>query len=263
MAMPNPVQDLAANFEDAGRAPSGGGRLNPGQVARYREQGFLAFQAPVFSPDRFTGLKTLFEELVERYGANDLDMIHIREPRLLDFLLSDDVVSLVAPLIGPDIGLWSSHFISKPPRVGRITPWHEDRAYWDGRISSMDDIVTVWLALDAADIGNGSMGVIPGSHRQSGWSYEDVDIGDATFDIRIKPGEFDEQQAFFFTLNPNECSLHDARIIHGAHANRSERRRAGYTMRYFPTTSSVPAASDHKLWLVRGRDHAGNSYVNA
>ena len=49
----------------------------------------------------------------------------------------------------------------------------------------------------------------------------------------------DEAQAVYFELKPDECSLHEARIIHGARANTSDKRRAGYTMRYFPTTTKV------------------------
>ncbi|GAB4412468.1 MAG: hypothetical protein OHK0039_18510 [Bacteroidia bacterium] len=41
------------------------------------------------------------------------------------------------------------------------------------------------------------------------------------------------RQAVWFELKHGECSLHDARIIHGAPANHSDRRRCGYTMRYF------------------------------
>jgi ectoine hydroxylase-related dioxygenase (phytanoyl-CoA dioxygenase family) len=71
----------------------------------------------------------------------------------------------------------------------------------------------------------------------------------------------------YFTLQPNECGLHEVRIIHGARANTSDKRRAGYTMRYFPTTCRVvaehPDNREHKLWLARGRDHAGNRHENA
>ncbi|MCU0315700.1 MAG: phytanoyl-CoA dioxygenase family protein [Fimbriimonadaceae bacterium] len=65
---------------------------------------------------------------------------------MLEFLLHNSVHDLVESLVGPDIGLWSSHFISKPPRTGKKTPWHEDSAYWAGRISTMENVVTVWLA---------------------------------------------------------------------------------------------------------------------
>ena len=252
-----------------GTATRSTGRLTPEQVAQYERDGYVLFRQPVFSPDRFAQLKAIFEEDLLRWGEDDLDRIHFRDERLLPFLLADEVLDLVEPVVGPDIGLWSSHFISKPPRTGTATPWHEDSTYWKGRVSTMAGICTLWLALDETTPENGCMAVIPGTHQNGFSDYEPVDPASNLFGTQIKPEQVDESQAVYFVLQPNECSLHEARLIHGARANTSDRRRAGYTLRYFPTTSKVhldgdnPFWSTHKLWLARGRDHAGNRYENA
>lgn len=239
-------------------------RLTPEQIAQYERDGYTLFRQPVFPPDKFARLRALFEENLAREGYDGLDMIHVRDPRLLEFLLSDEILDLVEPLVGPDIGLWASHFIAKPPRTGKATPWHEDSAYWQGRVSTMAGICTVWLALDAATPENGCMKVIPGS-QQGGFSeYEAVDTAGNIFPTQIKPEAIAEDQAVYFALQPNQCSLHEARIIHGADPNLSDMRRAGYTLRYFPTTSRVIPERNHghKIWLARGVDHAGNHYEN-
>jgi ectoine hydroxylase-related dioxygenase (phytanoyl-CoA dioxygenase family) len=182
---------------------------------------------------------------------------------LLEFLLSDEVADLVEPIVGPNIALWSSHFICKDPFTGRATPWHEDSAYWEGRFSGYDNIVTVWLALDRSTRENGCMRVIPGSHTGGFSQYEPVDRAQNTFGSRIK--DVDEDHAVYFELEPGECSLHDARIIHGATANTSPLRRCGYTMRYIPTSLKVIPEKNPgwKMWLLRGTDLAGNTYENA
>ena len=238
-------------------------RLNADQCANFERTGYLQFHQPVFSDDKFARLKAIFEEDLLRFTEQELDMIHTRDERLLEFLLADEVLGLVEPLIGPNIGLWASHLICKPPLMGKATPWHEDSSYWNGRVSTMEGIVTVWLAIDIATPENGSMGVIPGSHKNGFSQYEPVDTTDNIFSSQVKPDQFDESQAVYFSLEPNECSLHEARIIHGAQANTSPHRRAGYTMRYFPTSSQVYAERNpgHKLWLARGKDVAGNPFV--
>ncbi|MBV9852417.1 MAG: phytanoyl-CoA dioxygenase family protein [Armatimonadetes bacterium] len=240
-------------------------RLTPEQVAQYQRDGYVLFHQPVFALDKFQRLKAIFEEDLARYGDENLDTIHFRDARLLEFLLSDEVLDLVEPVVGPDIGLWSSHFISKAPRVGKATPWHEDSSYWNGRISTMAGICTVWLAVDEATPENGCMKVIPGSQHNGFSEYEAVDTAGNIFPTQIKPEAIDENKAVYFSLQPDQCSLHEARIIHGADPNTSEKRRAGYTMRYFPTTSKIfPERNPgHKLWLARGVDHAGNIYENA
>jgi hypothetical protein len=62
-----------------------------------------------------------------------------------------------------------------------------------------------------------------------------------------------------------EASLHDGRIVRRAPANIGQHRRAGYTVRYFSADIRViPEANPgHRLWLARGRDRAGNTYVSA
>src|SRR5690606_7428508 len=112
--------------------------------------------------------------------------------------------------------------------------------YWKGRLDRYDKIVTVWLAIDRSTRENGCMRVIPGTHRNGFSEYEDVDTSRHVFHQQIKnPDALDVGKAVDFELEPNECSLHDARIIHGAEANTSPYRRCGYTMRYFSTELKV------------------------
>ncbi len=242
------------------------GRLSPAQVEQYGRDGYTLFHQPVFAPDKFARLQAIFEEDLATYGEENLDTIHFRDARLLEFLLCDEVLDLVEPLVGPDIGLWSSHFISKPPFTGKATPWHEDSTYWSGRISTMEGIVTVWLALDRATRENGCMAVIPGTQEGGFSQYEGVDTQNNIFNSQIKADQFDASRAVYFELEPNGCSLHEARIIHGAEANTSPLRRAGYTMRYFPLTTQIfpdhPHNQIHKLWRARGVDRAGNTFQN-
>ncbi|WP_313639087.1 phytanoyl-CoA dioxygenase family protein [Paenibacillus sp.] len=238
---------------------------NKQKVDFYQNNGYFLHKKQLFSADKMSKLQTIFEEQLAQKGSklsDELDTPHFRDERLLEYLLSDEVLDLVEPFIGPNIGLWSSHFISKEPFTGRPTPWHEDSAYWNGRLSSFEKIITVWLALDRSSEENGCMRVIPGTHRNGFSEYEDVDSKNNLFASQIK--NVDESKAVNFELEPGECSLHDSRIIHGAKANTSPYRRCGYTMRYFSTEAKVDLEknANHKVWLARGKDIAGNPFVN-
>lgn len=240
--------------------------LTEDQITQYREQGYTLQKKQLFAPEKMQKLTDIFEEqwaLVGRKLNSELDTPHFRDERLLEFLLSDEVLDLVEPLIGPNIGLWSSHFICKEPLIGKQTPWHEDSAYWNGRLSRFDGIVTVWLAIDRSNRENGCMRVIPGTHNNGFSEYENVDEGENIFSTEIK--KIDESKAIYFELEPGECSLHDSRIIHGAPPNKSPNRRCGYTMRYFSTEAQVIPDKNpgFKVWLARGKDIAGSDFVNA
>ncbi|NQX58745.1 phytanoyl-CoA dioxygenase family protein [Paenibacillus qinlingensis] len=236
-------------------------KISESGAAQYQEKGYYLYKQQLFSEDKLNRIESIFDDHLREKGSklsDELDRPHIRDPRLLEFLLSDEVLDVVEPIIGPNIALWSSHFICKDPYVGRATPWHEDSAYWKGRASSFENIVTVWLAIDRSNKENGCMRVIPGTHAGGFSDYEKIDASTNTFDTQIKG--VDESAAVYFELERGECSLHDSRIIHGATANESPFRRCGYTMRYFSADTKV--LDKREIWLARGKDLAGNVYQN-
>jgi hypothetical protein len=84
------------------------------------------------------------------------------------------VLDLVESVIGPDIALFSSHFICKPAGDGKSVPWHQDAHFWRDRIDPAEHAITVWLAIDPSTRGDGRMRVIPGSHLGGGARHQDV-----------------------------------------------------------------------------------------
>lgn len=248
--------------------PSVAPRLTSDEVRQFNERGYLIHNRPVLPAPRFDALKGTFESLLEEWTATGvsrspehMDVPHFWSPQLFDFLFDDAVLDLVEPIIGPDIVLFSSHFICKPPAVGKRVPWHEDSAYWKGRLDPMT-VVTVWLAIDPSTTANGCMRVIPGTHDNGFSDYESVaDPDKQVFDTEIRKESVDESKAVDIVLAPNECSLHDGRIIHGSSANTGAMRRCGYTMRYMPATVRHNGGDDaFQIYLARGKDRAGNTY---
>lgn len=244
-------------------------RLSPQQQAFFAKEGYLLFDQPVFPQAKFDALKSHFEQKVvefcERTGASPehFDVPHFEDVKLFDWLFDDAVLDVVESIIGPDIALWSSHFISKPAGVGKRVPWHEDSAYW-GTVLDPMEVVTVWLAIDPSKVENGCMRVIPRTHGGGYSEYEAVkDASKEVFNTEIKKGAFDESKAVDCILNPNHCSLHHAKLIHGSNANTSSMRRCGYTMRYVPASSKFRPGDDRsafQIYLARGKDRAGNRY---
>ena len=222
----------------------------------------------VFPQPKFEKLKAHFEEKLAALppGARPeaMDVPHFTDTALFEWLFADEALDLVEPLIGPDIALFSSHFISKPQGDGRRVPWHEDSAYWKGMLTPME-VVTVWLAIDPSLEENGCMKVIPRTHieAQQGFSdYEPVDAATNVFHVEIVKPQRDESKAMPCILQPNQASLHDGRIMHGSAANTSNLRRCGYTMRYISSAVRLAEKSreSHQIYLARGRDLAGQTY---
>jgi hypothetical protein len=243
-----------------------GPRLTAAEVARYGADGYLLVDGPVLPPSRFASLTAHFEELLAALppGARpeDMDVPHLLDPALFDWLLDDDVLALVTPILGPDVALFSSHFICKPAGDGKRVPWHQDSFYWKHMLSPCE-VATVWLAIDRSDAGNGAMRVIPRTHAAPELAYEPVDLATNTFPKEIKRQLLRQDEAVTLELEPNHASLHAAGLVHGSEANHSARRRCGLTIRFVSTRTRFQhetCGQYHQLYLARGRDHAGNVY---
>lgn len=242
-------------------------RLSTADVEHFHQQGYLLPQMPLLPEADFTALQQRFEELRRAWQdeyqirPEHMDVPHFYHPELFDWLCHDSVLDLVEDVLGPDIILFSSHFICKPAGNGKRVPWHEDSAYWSHYRMDPPNVMTIWLALDPSTRENGCMQVIPGSHLSADSQYHNLQDGDhSVFGTEIDPDQFDATTAVDCVLQPNHVSLHHAKTIHGSHANMSQLRRCGYTMRYLPATTHIPELGKHHIFLVRGQDRAGNQY---
>ena len=213
-------------------------RLTPDQISTYRTEGYLIYREPVFSPEKFQRLQDTFEDILadlpEGFSPEMMDVPHFTFTQLYEYLFSDEILSLVEPFLGPDIALFSSHFLSKPGGTGKRVPWHEDSAYWKGWMQPMD-VVTVWIAIDPSKRENGCMNVIPRTHGNGYSDYEPADTTVNVFDREIVGHQIDPSKAVAIELEPNQASIHDCHIQHGSNANTSSIRRCGYNMRYIST----------------------------
>lgn len=245
-------------------------RLTPEQVAQFNREGYLLPQEPVFEESEFLALREHFEERLDALPSHvrpeSMDVPHFTDPELFRWVLSDAVLDLVEPIIGPDIALFSTHFICKPTGDGKRVPWHEDSAYWSAMVAPAE-IVTVWLAIDPSTLENGCMKVIPRTHAEGrkGFSdYIDVDTSKNVFAKEIDPRQRREELAVPCILKPGQASLHDARLMHGSEPNTSSIRRCGYTMRFMGTHVKLSPEAEvfHQIYMARGKDKAGNNYAD-
>ncbi len=234
-------------------------------VQFYQENGYFLYHHPLLPSGKFTRLRASFEHMLDRLPEGSrpegMDTPHFAFPELFESLFADEVLDFVERFIGPDIILWSSHFLCKPPGKGLVVPWHEDSSYW-GDTLKPHKVMTIWLAIDDSTVENGCMRVIPGTHHGGFSEYEPVSREANVFPSQIKPELVDESRAVDLAIRAGECHVHDAKLMHGSNANKSNRRRCGYTMRYMPADCKFtpPEGMKHVIYLARGKGRAGNAY---
>lgn len=222
---------------------------------------------PDIAPDRLTNAHIPFQpqtRLGLRGGGNPF----------LEVAVLSEILDLVEDCMGPDIILWGTAVFAKPGGTGKEIPWHQDGHFYC--ISPLASC-TVWIALDDVDTDNSCMRYIPGSHKLGLLEHLREDREDVATSSSVNKALFDERRAKDDVLPAGRMSIHDVNLIHGSLPNRSNRRRAGFAIRYMPATSHY----DHQhvfsarpkinadslnmnlrpLWVVRGRNrHPGNDF---
>ena len=166
------------------------------------------------------------------------------------------ILDLVAQLIGADILLYNTTYITKEPRTKSHVSWHQDLTYWglDG-----DDQCSVWLALSVADEASGCMRMIPGSHA-AGRRHHDLstpDENNVLFQSQTIR-DADESAAVHCPLQPGEASFHHGWTIHSSAPNRSDDRRIGLNIQYIAPHIRQVKLPGFSASLVRGEDRFGH-----
>ena len=155
--------------------------LSAEQVERFNREGYL-MGIRIFSEAQITEIRAYFDDLLARTLAAggdsySISTAHLRHGRVWDLLTDPRIVAIVKDLLGEDAIGWGSHFFCKMPGDGKRVAWHQDSSYWPLTPSKA---VTVWLAIDDADVENACMRYIPGSHVLGHLTYTLSETDEAT-----------------------------------------------------------------------------------
>jgi phytanoyl-CoA hydroxylase len=175
-------------------------------------------------------------------------------------LISDDrLLDIAEQFVGPNIALFASHYLCKPPFEGLAVLWHQDGSYWP--LEPMD-VTTLWLAIDDSLPENGCMRVIPGSQTTALQEMKErTDVANV-LNSEIDHSFVDESRAVDFVLRAGDVSVHHPNIVHGSNPNNSPMRRAGLTIRYIPTTTRITQTPWPCAFHLRGQAVPGvNDYL--
>ncbi len=234
-------------------------RLTLEQIGEFNRDGYL-MPIRVFGDEEIAATRAYFDDLLTRVlaaggSSYSISTAHLKHGRVYDLLTDPRIVDLVSDLLGPDIVAWGSHFFCKLPQDGQRVAWHQDASYWPLTPSKT---VTVWLAVDDADVGNGCMRFLTGSHHFGHLTYrpstpDEHNVLDQTVDNPLQYGS-----PVDVALKAGQVSIHSDLLLHGSEANTSERRRCGLTLRYCAADVRAELDWSEKGVVVRGCDPSGH-----
>jgi non-haem Fe2+, alpha-ketoglutarate-dependent halogenase len=258
-----PADDELGRLErDLRFHPAATGRprvLSSGQVEQFNRLGYIA-GLRMFDNDEIAGIRRYFDGLLARVMAAggdsySISTAHLKYGPVWDILTHPRIVAHVKDILGEDVVAWGSHFFCKMPRDGKAVAWHQDASYWPLTPSKA---VTVWLAIDDADVENACMRFIAGSHHHGHLTFRPSDPSEHNVLNQTieNPEQFGE--IVCDELKAGEASLHSDLLLHGSEANGSNRRRCGLTLRYAATEVRAHLDWNKKGVIVSGRDATGH-----
>ncbi len=229
------------------------------QVQQYNEQGYIA-PLDVFPMDEIDNIRRYFDDLlaqVMQQGGDSysISSAHLKYGPVWDILTDERIVDYVSDLLGENVIAWGSHFFCKMPHDGKAVAWHQDASYWP---LSPSKAVTVWLAIDDADLENACVKFVAGSQHSGHLTYrpsnpDEHNVLNQSID---NPEQFGTVVAD--VLRAGQVSIHSDLLLHGSDANDSDRRRCGLTLRYCAADVRAELGWNEKGVLVRGHDESGH-----
>ena len=245
--------------DGTGRSVATAKGLGAAARAAYERDGYYA-PIPLFSEGEAGEMRRRFEAMEARYPSADRKLYsrpHLLAPWLDELIRHPGLVDVAGSLFGPD--LLCCHFGIRNKMPGPFyAGWHQDAMYL-----KIEPAVTVWLAITELTPRNGTLRVIPGSHKWPLMPHRDSDDPHSV----LSRGQYitaalDETAATEVVLRPGEIGIFHHMLVHGSGPNRSDDLRMLFLPTYCPTSATNDGPRTAAT-LVRGTDTHGNFAAEA
>jgi ectoine hydroxylase-related dioxygenase (phytanoyl-CoA dioxygenase family) len=154
-------------------------------------------------------------------------------PGFHDVLWNPAFITAAFQLLGNKaVRFWHDQLFCKPAKHGGVVAWHQDYSYWT-RTRPMQHL-TAWTGLDDANIENGCLRYIPGSHK---WGFLNKPVLTGEME-GLKAFLDDKQQELLKHSVPVEmkkgyAAFHHPLLVHGSFENNSAAPRRAFVINVF------------------------------
>ena len=149
-----------------------------------------------------------------------------------DLLTEPDVLDIAENFCGKNMKTIHNMIINKPPRLDGRHPFHQDQLYFP--FGPDEDIIGCWIALQETSVENGTLAVIPGSHKAEVLEHGEIKnidnlnlayFGALGDDLGI-------EKRVHIVAEPGDALFFHTHLLHGAGRNRSDGFRRVYIVHY-------------------------------
>lgn len=159
------------------------------------------------------------------------------------------LVDAVEMLVGEPVYHFQSKLTAKDPRVGGAWEWHQDYGYWYYNGCVRPDMLSVMVALDRTDAGNGCLQLIRGSHRLGRLDHVPVSDKQNAADPARVAAILDRFEVVHCELDPGDAVVFHANTLHRSDQNRSDRRRWTFLICYNAISNDTLTRDDDRYYV--------------
>ncbi len=178
--------------------------------------------------------------------------VHYHDASFTRAAIHPNMSAVLSKIIGPNVQLHHSKLVVKPPEEGAVFPMHQDYPYFPHERHTM---LAASVHLDNADLENGCLHVIPGSHKDGLLEH----IG--RFYLNQK--EYAIDMGIPLAAGSGDVIFFNYMTIHGSKANLSPRPRRNVLFQY-RDPEDLPTKQVHINWgqglMVCGENNIFREY---
>ncbi|MFT3965445.1 MAG: phytanoyl-CoA dioxygenase family protein [Sphingobium sp.] len=169
----------------------------------------------------------------KRYFANECQR---EQPELRRIVFSEAMADICRATLGDFAYFFFDQFVVKGPEGGLPFSWHQDSGYVVGNGGPPDHApyLTCWCPLDDATLQNGTVRLVPGSHRNGVIEHRRVPM---TNDLAV---DVDDARAVAVEVPAGSVVVFSSCTLHATGANESDRPRRVYLAQYTPEVMIQP-----------------------
>jgi len=139
---------------------------------------------------------------------------------------SERIINAVQTLLGEgEVCHFHSKLMQKEPKVGGAWEWHQDYGYWyKNGFLYPDAMISVMLALTEANIQNGCLQVLKGSHKMGRLEHSFAGEQQGA-DMNFVEQALERFERVAVELKPGDVLFFHSNLLHMSEANLSEKPR--------------------------------------
>jgi ectoine hydroxylase-related dioxygenase (phytanoyl-CoA dioxygenase family) len=193
------------------------GLLTPAEVAFYRAASLRLSEAPDARLHIGAGRGPApFRQLVNAWRE---------DAGMASLTLHARLLAAVRQIMGRPMRLWHDHILTKPPRNGLASEFHQDQPYWP--IGRRAEAISAWIALGDTPVEHGCMSFIPGTQGIRAAAAQDLTSATSLFGMRP---ELRLAERVTVPLAAGDCTFHGGFTAHFAGPNQLDVPRVAHVV---------------------------------